>query len=1032
MTRKLLPQPSRSLLATLLLVALARTAFAAVVVTLASHSDAGQTGATCLWKHWVSAQCPQPEQVENLARYDALVIEPWCWYQADSAAAIEAIYQRNPDIQIFMYLNSVAVRTNTAPLRTWAEAHPDEWMCTEPAPAASALWLPMSPSSEAWHNAIADYVAAARQRFPNLHLYLDWMVGWGAAHDMYWHRLVDYDCDGAWDNDSDGDGQRDNTSQSWQTARTAYIRGQRHLIETLRARFPDLLIVGNAITYWPLGNWPDDQDYFDVGISGYVVELFGHHFTTRVAELRGESNTWQNNVYQPIRTTLGWLERHSDALIVLDLSVETKHWLYHKQGGQLCPQLAKLAQLVVQGQGDTPRADELRDEIRAHWGELHFQLYNPQTRLLDDFRGLGEWGWAVATILGGYHEFDQSGTLLGRDLAELGLGDLLAPDQHLVHHQPTWLPQYDWDLGAPTGPVEMDEATFTIARSFGDVRLWARADEDEVSWGLENLSPTLTPPASQCVRDGNGNGRGEVVDIMTTAAKPGCQSCLPMVAANWHRPWPTSTPPPTSLPYEDSPFGFHPASVYKPGYPDKGFVDAQNIGVRWHRPPVYAYWFLVQPDLDRQVYDFSRYDQEYGSVPPGIHILANIAPQGPIDEGRCLPGSWLPVDEAKYVAFVKATVERYDGDGVDDMPGVANPIKYWQVGNEPNNQQRSGFAQLQRITYQAIKEVCPDCTVLIGGVAGFPDDYIRHFDAVYSPILAELGGQYVDVFDFHWYGTATGDYRLRDTATGEDVYAHIRATLTANGFPPDLPIWITEMGSYSGDPSDFQFPLFLEFPPQSERQQAADYFKRFVYALSRGVQKVFPAFGLMEGFKHDDGYFDHTGLIYDGEDFGHGTDPSTGGDPGLGVKKLGYYTYKKMTEKLEGADWSTLKALHDGTDSDHLYLFRVLKEGRPLYIAWWDYFDEPDYTPGDTKPITLTGLSGTTVTVTTVVPSADTGREVTDYATAFEVSTYPVVDGAVTIPLGEDPVVIEERSVIGTRSDPDWGFIKPETFQRDT
>lgn len=190
---------------------------------------------------------------------------------------------------------------------------------------------------------------------------------------MYWHRLVDYDCDGAWDNDSDGDGQRDNAPQSWQTARTAYIRGQRHLIETLRGRFPDMLIVDNAITYWPLGNWPDDRDYFDAGISGYVVELFGHDFTTKVDELRVPSNNWNSNVYQPIRTTLGWLERHPEAFMVLDLSVEMKHWLYHKGDGQLCPELVDLAKLVAKGQGDTPEAAALRREIRRP----HLRGYPP-------------------------------------------------------------------------------------------------------------------------------------------------------------------------------------------------------------------------------------------------------------------------------------------------------------------------------------------------------------------------------------------------------------------------------------------------------------------------------------------------------------------------------------------------------------------------------------------------------------------------------------------------------------------------------
>ena len=181
-------------------------------------------------------------------------------------------------------------------------------------------------------------------------------------------------------------------------------------------------------------------------------------------------------------------------------------------------------------------------------------------------------------------------------------------------------------------------------------------------------------------------------------------------------------------------------------YSSNGYEDAQNIGVAWTREGVYAFWFMVQPDLNSPIYDFSFYDMQWTKVPSSMKILGNISPQGPLDEGYCQPNSYFPVNEQQYTAFVKATVERYDGDGVDDMPGLQNPIKYWQVGNEPNGL-KSGFADLQRITYT----------------------------------------------------------------------------------------------------------------------------------------EIFPAFGLMEGFKHDGSYFDHTGLIYDGMD---------SGDAGLGVKKLGYYMHK--------------------------------------------------------------------------------------------------------------------------------------------
>ncbi len=447
--------------------------------------------------------------------------------------------------------------------------------------------------------------------------------------------------------------------------------------------------------------------------------------------------------------------------------------------------------------------------------------------------------------------------------------------------------------------------------------------------------------------------------------------------------------PAVASPDRSSPFGFHPASIHVPGYPGNGFSDAENIGVGWHRPPVYAFWFLVQPDLAREALDFTLLDRQYGEVPPGIGILANIAPENPgHPEGRTVPGTYLPVDEAAYRAFVRATVERYDGDGVDDMPGLANPIHHWQVGNEPRSE-LAGFADLQRMTYEEIKAACPQCTVLMGGVAGFPGGYVAGFDRVYGPILSELAGASVDVFDFHWYGDAFGDYLLRDATTGEDVLEHLRAALSANGFSPDLPIWITEMGTYSGDPAAPQYGF------QSERDQARDLFKRFIYPFSRGVAKVFPAFGLIEGFKHDDGYFDHTGLIYDGL----GAD-----DPGLGVKKFGYFTYEKMTELLEGADWATLRRIT--AQDDALVALSVQKDGRRFVVAWWDAFRDS----GGSQPpsLHLEGLRTALVLVRDVVPSATSGADVGNYEDAFEVRSVPVRAGRATVSVGSDPVVIEE------------------------
>ena len=70
---------------------------------------------------------------------------------------------------------------------------------------------------------------------------------------------------------------------------------------------------------------------------------------------------------------------------------------------------------------------------------------------------------------------------------------------------------------------------------------------------------------------------------------------------------------------------------------------------------------------------------------------------------------------------MRAVVERYDGDGVDDMPGLRVPVRAWQVDNEPDalaSGSWEDYARLQEITYRAIKEAFPEAKVLMGGQTG--------------------------------------------------------------------------------------------------------------------------------------------------------------------------------------------------------------------------------------------------------------------------------------------------------------------------
>ncbi|MCZ7574137.1 MAG: hypothetical protein M5U01_36775 [Ardenticatenaceae bacterium] len=67
----------------------------------------------------------------------------------------------------------------------------------------------------------------------------------------------------------------------------------------------------------------------------------------------------------------------------------------------------------------------------------------------------------------------------------------------------------------------------------------------DVSSLMVNPDSGQTRIISSCVLDANGNGIGDVVDIMTTAATPGCLAYVPVVAARWHQPWNTSTAAPS-------------------------------------------------------------------------------------------------------------------------------------------------------------------------------------------------------------------------------------------------------------------------------------------------------------------------------------------------------------------------------------------------------------------------------------------------------------------------------------------------------
>jgi hypothetical protein len=165
---------------------------------------------------------------------------------------------------------------------------------------------------------------------------------------------------------------------------------------------------------------------------------------------------------------------------------------------------------------------------------------------------------------------------------------------------------------------------------------------------------------------------------------------------------------------------------------------------------------------------------------------ASGALQG-IPRSRC-----KPCDMEVYKAFVGRLVERYDGDGVDDMPGLTQPVKYWEVDNEPALRSEEltffkgtagDYADILNATYGAVKAACPDCKVVQGGMEGIDPA----FSSFWGDVYRAGGGQYFDVGNIHYIGK--GDLANLNVAKYKELLAN-------NGL--HKPIWVTE-AEYSSD-----------------------------------------------------------------------------------------------------------------------------------------------------------------------------------------------------------------------------------------
>lgn len=179
----------------------------------------------------------------------------------------------------------------------------------------------------------------------------------------------------------------------------------------------------------------------------------------------------------------------------------------------------------------------------------------------------------------------------------------------------------------------------------------------------------------------------------------------------------------------------------------------------------------------------------------GLDPLLMVSPW-PGNRSANVTLSYVPDDMGAYTTWVRALVERYDGDGVGDMPGLTAPIRYWEVDNEPDlkftvrprDAARDvppgsfctpGEAAIVLIeTAKAIRGASPDAKILNGGIyrpfASSGEAYLRDLVAVPGVLDA------FDILSLHTY------------ASDEHGDAYARGLRAARALAPDKPLFVTE------------------------------------------------------------------------------------------------------------------------------------------------------------------------------------------------------------------------------------------------
>ena len=137
-----------------------------------------------------------------------------------------------------------------------------------------------------------------------------------------------------------------------------------------------------------------------------------------------------------------------------------------------------------------------------------------------------------------------------------------------------------------------------------------------------------------------------------------------------------------------------------------------------------------------------------------------------------------------YKTFLVKLVDRYDGDGSNDMPGLTKPIVYWDVMNEPEfdmffKGSEEDFVEIFNFSSKVIKKQQPDSVIVMAGAAGMFPENKKYWKSALPKIK-----DHFDIANIHHISGPDGQC---DKELWVDEFADLLKSVDV-----DKPIWLTE------------------------------------------------------------------------------------------------------------------------------------------------------------------------------------------------------------------------------------------------